>query len=76
MLLDLQFQRRAGSSNPTHHTTTATTATRRRIGLGRFEFHNIHGILRRCRGFDLIEALIDIRHNDSSTARCNRAAHA
>jgi hypothetical protein len=46
MLLDLQFQRRAGGSNPTHHTTTATTATRRRIGLGRFEFHNIHGMLR------------------------------
>ena len=46
MLLDLQLQRRAGGSNPTHHTTTATTATRRRIGLGRFEFHNIHGMLR------------------------------
>ena len=75
MLLDLQFQRRAGGSNPAHHTTTATTATRRRIGLGRFEFHNIHGMLRRCHGFDLIEALIGIRHNGSSTARCNRAAH-
>ena len=46
MLLDLQLQRRTGGSNPTHHTTTATTATRHRIGLGRFEFHNIHGMLR------------------------------
>ena len=75
MLLDLQLQRHAGGSNPTHHTTTATTATRRRIGLGRFEVHNIHDMLRRCHGFDLIEALIGIRHNGSSTARCNRAAH-
>lgn len=46
MLLDLQLQGRTGGSNPTHHTTTATTATRHRIGLGRFEFHNIHGMLR------------------------------
>ena len=75
MLLDFQFQRHAGGSNPTYHTTTATTATRCRIRLGRFEFHNIHDMLRRCHGFDLIEALIGIRHNGSSTARCNRAAH-
>ena len=76
MLLDLQLQGRTGSSHATHHATTATTATRGRIGLDRLEFHNIHGMLRRCRSFDLIEALTGIRHNGSSTTRCNRAAHA
>ena len=75
MLLDLQLQGRTGSSHATHHATTATTATRGRIGLDRLEFHNIHGMLRRCRSFDLIEALTGIRHNGSSTTRCNRAAH-
>ena len=76
MLLDLQLQGRTSSSHATHHATTATTATRGRIGLDRLEFHNIHGMLRRCRSFDLIEALTGIRHNGSSTTRCNRAAHA
>ena len=76
MLLDLQLQGRTGSSHATHHATTSTTATRGRIGLDRLEFHNIHGMLRRCRSFDLIEALTGIRHNGSSTTRCNRAAHA
>ena len=76
MLLDLQLQGRTGSSHATHHATTATTATRGRTGLDRLEFNNIHGMLRRCRSFDLIEALTGIRHNGSSTTRCNRAAHA